>query len=123
MEMFVVFLWMSIPQITIFLGFLGLVFFMLTAGFLIALEDPSFGNKEERLKKNKLLYSKSQTFGCLTVGFICLTILFPTKGTVAATVGTYYAKEAFSSPEGQKIMSLIRKKTNEYLDAELKETK
>lgn len=50
-------------------------------------------------------------------------LLTPTARDIAVLVSTHYALELGKSPEGTKVMSLIRKKANEYLDEALAEKK
>ena len=45
----------------------------------------------------------------------------PNQNQVAVLVGTHYALELGKSPEGQKIVSIVRAKANSYLDEQLKE--
>jgi hypothetical protein len=52
---------------------------------------------------------------------VVIAAAIPTQNQVAVLVGTHYALELGKSPEGQKIVSLVRAKANNYLDEQLKE--
>ena len=54
----------------------------------------------------------------LVICFSLVTFL-PSKTDIAILAGGYYALETVKSPEGQKVVSLLRKKANEFLDEEL----
>lgn len=124
MEVFLVYLWLKLD---LFIGFLwgGAVI----AGFwrvVCAL------NKHDNVNYSwKEFYRRPDAYDvqykhrwkyCWHVIVICLTLALtlPTANQAAALVGTHYAVQLASSPEGQKVQSLIRKKANEYLDEQLK---
>jgi hypothetical protein len=51
-----------------------------------------------------------------------LLIVVPTQKQTAVLVAGHYALKAIETPEAAKIMGVLRKKANEYLDAELAES-
>jgi len=52
---------------------------------------------------------------------VVISAAIPSQNQVAVLVGTHYALELGKSPEGQKIVSVVRAKANRYLDEQLKE--
>ena len=113
MEIFFVYLWMQLPMF-----FNGAIAFLCLATFLsVAWTIAASEGRNEGVTRQRTTLRNSWFAVALATGVFA--IVLPGQGTVAAMVGTYYAKEAINSVEGQKVMTLIRKKANEYLDAEL----
>ena len=56
------------------------------------------------------------------LAFCALSVLvIPTSQQLAVLVGVNYAMKLSGSPEGQKILALVRKKANQLLDEQLAE--
>lgn len=58
--------------------------------------------------------------------FLCalgLLIVVPSQTQTAVLVAGHYALRMADSPEASKVLQVLRKKANEYLDEELKEVK
>ena len=56
----------------------------------------------------------------ITLALTVCSIILPSKTDVAILVGANYALKAAETPEAQKVMSILRAKANEILDAEIK---
>lgn len=61
-------------------------------------------------------------FGVMLASLLLLATIPNTK-QAAVLVAAHYTLEAASSEEGQKLVKLLRRKANEYLDEQLTETK
>jgi hypothetical protein len=111
MELFLLYIWMKLGvlfSLVIISGILCLVI-----AFILWLYHGDYPDKGYWNLCKKWLISG------ITLVLISATI--PTQNQVAVLVGTHYALELGKSPEGQKIVSLVRAKANDYLDEQLKE--
>lgn len=66
-------------------------------------------------------WSRKRKFCFLSISFLVLAVSIPDRGDTAILIGTHYAVKLANSPEGEKVVSLIRQKANEYLDEQLKQ--
>jgi len=120
MELFLMYLWLKLDAILTVMFFLtiplGVIAFVIsmyihTAGSTLSKEEQYASLKV----RNRLIYGM--------IFCAALALFVPTSKQIAVLVGTNYALELARSPEGAKISQLIRKKANDFLDEQLKETK
>lgn len=113
MELLILYLWMKLDgviAVSITVGVLSLIFAVVCA---IAWTESR--EEENKVKCNKYFKNSIKT----SVFLFVVAFITPSQTQTAVLVGGYYAKEALTSPEGQKVISVLRKKANEYLDKEL----
>jgi hypothetical protein len=112
MELFLLYVWLKIDTLI----FLSWAFLIISCIILAAVNLSCWIDSGEipNLIKNNSKKIVSALLICLSLG-----VFLPTKTDLAILVGGYYALETVKSPEGQKIVSLLRKKANEILDKEL----
>jgi hypothetical protein len=109
MELFFIYLWLKLDVITTFVIVTG-VLLLVGLGicqFVMACEKQKWMNH----------FKKLVALGGLII--LCGNMI-PSQKETAILVGSHYAIALANSPEGVKVQNLIRKKANEYLDAELK---
>lgn len=113
MELFLLYIWMKLGT---FIGFI-VIFSVLCwfTAFICALQ-----HNEVHTKTSEYWILCKKWFIAGVIGFI-LALVVPTQNQVAVLVGTHYALELGKSPEGQKIVSVVRMKANKYLDEQLQE--
>lgn len=119
MEILFVYLWLKLDSITVAL--------YIVAGVL-ALAVPlvyALGFTDQHYESDRKAYKseyQNKRDRCFTIGVICgvLALLLPGSKDTAILVATHYAGELVRSPEGTKVLTLARKKANEYLDAAIK---
>jgi hypothetical protein len=119
MEVFLVYLWLKLDSITVALYIVAGVL-ALAVPFVYAVGYPD-GCYQETKKAYKAEHQNTRN-RCFTIGVICgvLALLLPGSKDTAILVATHYAGELVRSPEGTKVLTLARKKANEYLDAAIK---
>ncbi len=121
MDYVLIFFWMQIPSfilaLSILAGFFGVL--AIACAFNIP-SKPYYADVEATEEKAKAWINAVKKWAIRSITTALFAVLFPSQLTIAAMVGTYYTKEAVNSVEGQKVVTLIRKKANEFLDAELK---
>ena len=66
---------------------------------------------------NDKFYRRAAT---IVIGFLLYGAI-PNSNQTAMLVAASYAESAVQSPEGQKLITLVRKKANSYLDNQLSE--
>jgi hypothetical protein len=111
MELFLLYIWMKLGDLFVILLVAAATFLLFAIICLLQHYDyPT---------KGWWVLSKKWFAASATLVIISATI--PTQNQVAVLVGTHYALELGKSPEGQKIVSLVRAKANNYLDEQLKE--
>lgn len=117
MELFVLYLWLKldtinllgqnlIPMAVICLGVLTFWFFVCTV------------ENKPQYKPKKWLWFLA-TF-LLSIGVFLSTVL-PSSKQMAYLVGGHFALKAAETPEAAKIVQVLRKKANEFLDDQLKQ--
>jgi hypothetical protein len=104
MELFLLYIWLKLGSIFWFIFASAVVSFIV---FLIAA-----GGDDVEIAKIWVKIALALS--------VCATIL-PSKTDVAILVGANYALKAAETPEAQKVMTILRAKANEILDAEIKE--
>lgn len=146
MEVFLVYLWLKLPDIIIVSGmgaFVSSVLFVLTqitkTKTIYTLTFAEWIVTEEGKRYRDRLYSKDyyasecpkeyktvslweapfKRFYLLPLILWVVFITIPTQTQTAVLVGTSIAVDVAKSPEGAKVGQLLRKKANELLDAEL----
>lgn len=136
MELFLLYVWMKLSTILVVLGIFiaaGVVAVLFCAAAL--LDDDSvpkrynYDTREEwetaveAHKKNRGPYRLLQRLKWAIPALIALFVVMPSQTQTAALVAGHYALRMADSPEASKVMQVLRKKANEYLDEELKEVK
>lgn len=129
MEVFSIYLWLKLNTLLFILG-LGVAAMVISC--LIALGN--LGDASSNLKNYRTIYDtegqkeRVAFWGkwlprFLKTGVACLLLILviPSAKETAILVGTHYAVQLGKSAEGAKVMTLIRRKANEYLDEQLKE--
>jgi len=110
MEVLLVYLWLkldAVQSLTFVSSIVGGMIFLLVWG--VSSEYYSESRPPKKL-------------GVIASVLLFISLVIPNSSQMAILVGTHYAVAFKDSLEGQKVMTLIRKKANEYLDAELKAT-
>ena len=119
MELFLLYFWLMLGNISTFLGILTFIGFAIT---LFMTMDIGI-NRDDYVRNKRLKeltdFRKATFIATILIGLV-VTFL-PSKTDVAILVGANYAFKAADTPEAQKVMTLIRKKANEMLDEQLKE--
>jgi uncharacterized oligopeptide transporter (OPT) family protein len=112
MELLFIYFWLKL-DIFIWLSF------VLAAGIsVICISDhakPVYNDTDEKRgesRRNKFFVA---IFIALGIG-----IILPSSKDAAILVGAHYALALGKSEEGQKVMTLVRKKANEFLDEQIK---
>lgn len=132
MEVFLVYLWLKLDSIRMFIFALGVVMPAL-AVIILMVRTAKYDPFEEappdwvkaRKAKNKPTNVGSYAWPRFTaiVAFALVSHIFaslmPTSNQTAALVATYYAVSLAKSEEGNKVLTLVRAKANEFLDSEL----
>ncbi|HET8687983.1 MAG TPA: hypothetical protein VFM18_15205 [Methanosarcina sp.] len=120
MEVLLVYLWLKIDTFRCVLGILfGL---SLVAGLIYMMSYfDQYGEAAEKSYTEKFWPGTKRA---LTIGIIsvAIAIFCPSSKDTAILVGTSYAIDLAKSPEGSKVMTLIRAKANQYLDDAIKES-
>ena len=135
MELFLLYVWMKLSTIQVVLGI------FIAAGVVAVLfcvlvlqqgdEDVVAGRYHreewetavEAKKKNRTPYRLLQRLKWAIPALIALFVVMPSQCQTAVLVAGHYALRMADSPEASKVMQVLRKKANEYLDEELKEVK
>ncbi|MGE5452214.1 MAG: hypothetical protein ACM3VZ_10300 [Acidobacteriota bacterium] len=120
MEVFLVYLWLKLDTVLIVMCTCG-VLMLISPAFYAMSKDLVW--KDEEIRRIELMwpiYKRAFISGCV---ILILCTVLPSSKQTAILVGTSYAVDLAKSPEGVKVVSLIRKKANEYLDEELKDAK
>ena len=104
MELFLLYIWLK----------LGSIFWFIVAGMIVSLVVGVV------LAENGEDYYAKLWFKIALAFSIC-AMLIPSKTDVAILVGANYALKAAETPEAKKVMTILRAKANEILDAEIKE--
>jgi len=112
MEVFLVYLWLKLDSLITGLCFL---IFACCAGAGIS----AICSLDLYGEKKAYWFKLMRRFLGGALCLLGLVVLVPSSKETAILVGTSYAVDLAKSPEGAKVVSLIRKKANEYLDAEL----
>jgi ammonia channel protein AmtB len=114
MEVFMVYLWLKLDSVVSVFAVTTVISGI--AAVVLGIIYLNLYNEEEKESVMRLLKKDM-----IIVFFgVCVCTFLPTTRQAAILIGTHYAVELKNSPEGQKVMTLIRKKANEYLDDELK---
>lgn len=139
MELLLLYLWMKLTTLEVLNGvaivLCGILGFVLLLGTLGDGELPKrykFGTKEEWEAACKCQVEQDNTRWEVRVrqrlkwiipALIALFVVMPSQTQTAVLVAGHYALRMSDSPEASKVMQVLRKKANEYLDEELKEVK
>lgn len=110
MELFLLYLWLKLDTVINLLGGLTTISVLLILGTLLIA-----GVSEGEYFFKRVL--KWAIVGACS-GVVLITVL-PTSKQAAVLVAGHYALKISESPEAAKVMSVLRKKANEFLDAEL----
>lgn len=116
MELLFVYLWLKLDSI---IG-LSVVSIVILGNVLIGyymFSPPSSWPQEEFKKKYK---NYKRVPMVLIPVFLTIAIFTPSKTDMAVLVGSHFALQMSKTPEADKVISLLRKRANEILDAELK---
>lgn len=133
MEVFLVYLWLKLDSIRTFIhlvfGFalpaLAVIMLMFRTAKYDPFDEPPPDWVTARKAKNKPTNVGSYAWPRLAgiTAFVLASHIFaglmPTSNQTAALVATYYAVSLAKSEEGNKVLTLVRTKANEFLDSEL----
>lgn len=111
MELLFVYLWLKLDALITVLVFGAVIIFCISIGAAIGNFTSSAWEQWRQQQKKRTF------FGVL---FVIVAVLVPTSKDTAILIGTHYAVKLANSPEGEKVVSLIRKKANDYLEEQLK---
>ena len=135
MELFLLYVWMKLSTIQVVLGIFIAAGVVAVLCCVIALLNDSilrrynYDTREEwetaveAKKKNRTPYRLLQRLKWAIPALIALFVVMPSQTQTAVLVAGHYALRMADSPEASKVMQVLRKKANEYLDEELKEVK
>ena len=135
MELFLLYVWMKLSTILVVLGIFIAAGVVAVLFCVITLLDDSvpkrynYDTREEwetaveAKKKNRGPYRLLQRLKWAIPALIALFVVMPSQTQTAVLVAGHYALRMADSPEASKVMQVLRKKANEYLDEELKEVK
>lgn len=139
MELLLLYLWMKLTTLAVLNGvailLCGILGFVLFLGSLDERELPKrhiFGTKEEWEAACKYQVEQDNTrwetrvrqrLKWIIPALIALFVVMPSQTQTAVLVAGHYALRMADSPEASKVMQVLRKKANEYLDENLKEVK
>ena len=135
MELFLLYVWMKLSTIQVVLGIFiaaGVVAVLFCAATLLDDSVPKRYNYDTReewetaveaKKKNRGPYRLLQRLKWAIPALIALFVVMPSQTQTAVLVAGHYALRMADSPEASKVMQVLRKKANEYLDEELKEVR
>ena len=113
MELFLLYLWMKLDTFREMLLAGGLFGMVLLSFALIWVVD------ENPLRDKRL---RSWKWGvAVTLSFFSLFVVVPSSNQMAGLVVGGVALNAAESPEAQKMLTLLRKRANAYLDEQLKD--
>lgn len=112
MEIFFVYVWLKLNTLISLFILLSLTLAVVLGG------SGLFYAIEGHTKQEWWLKFKIPTW-CF-IGCLMSAIFIPSQSDTAVLVGTHYAVKLANSTEGEKVVSLIRQKANEYLDEQLK---
>jgi len=111
MELFLLYIWMK----------LGVLFSLVIISGILCLFTAFILGSCHGDYPDKGYWNLCKKWLILGTTLVLISATIPTQNQVAVLVGTHYALELGKSPEGQKIVSLVRAKANNYLDEQLKE--
>ena len=111
MELLLLYLWMKLPTLAVLNGVAILLCSIL--GFVIVVEQDT----------TRWEIRVGQRLKWIIPALIALFVVMPSQTQTAVLVAGHYALRMADSPEASKVMQVLRKKANEYLDEELKEVK
>ena len=135
MELFLLYVWMKLSTILVVLGIFIAAGVVAVLFCVITLLDDSvpkrynYDTREEwetaveAKKKNRGPYRLLQRLKWAIPALIALFVVMPSQTQTAVLVAGHYALRMADSPEASKVMQVLRKKANEYLDENLKEVK
>ena len=112
MELLLLYLWMKLPTLAVLNGVAILLCVILGFGIFPVEQDTT--RWEIRVR---------QRLKWIIPALIALFVVIPSQTQTAVLVAGHYALRMADSPEASKVMQVLRKKANEYLDEELKEVK
>jgi len=116
MELFILYLWLKLDTFLDALSNGSIVLALVAGAFLFCMTAPdeTFSERMERL-------IPKIGIGCLSLAILLwgASVALPNTKQTAVLVGGYYALKLADTPEAGKVMSVLRKKANELLDAEL----
>lgn len=119
MELFLLYIWLKLGSISTFL----ITICVLLAGVAIwsAMNISEYHEKYIGKGYVKQMTDRRNKFTMYSLITLALVGGLPSKTDVAILVGANYALKAAETPEAQKVMTILRAKANEILDAEIKE--
>lgn len=140
MELFLLYVWMKLSTLAILNGIaiflsctLGFVLFLAMSDYESLPKRSDYRNREEweeackrRADALALPHGVGRVLHRLKwiiAALIALFVVMPSQTQTAVLVAGHYALRMADSPEASKVMLVLRKKANEYLDEELKEVK
>lgn len=118
MELFLLYIWLKLDSVLHVLGTMGLLLgpglIFSGAGWII---NATSGYSDEKITE---VFAKwTRRLGITLAVVLTAHLVIPSSKQVAYLVGGYVALKLVNSPETEKITTILRKKANEYLDAEL----
>jgi len=139
MELFLLYVWMKLSTLAILNGIaiflscaLGVVLFLVMSDYESLPKRSDYRNREEWEEACKRHEEQKGSLWEIRVlhrlkwiiaALIALFVVMPSQTQTAVLVAGHYALRMADSPEASKVMLVLRKKANEYLDEELKEVK
>lgn len=125
MELFLLYIWLKLDTFNNALLVVSLIVLIISYGMFI-LSLPMWEiyetSKENASIKNNEILKKTKAPKLWAYAAMVLFLLIPSQQQSTYLVAGYLAKEVATSPEADKLLKVLRKKANELLDEELKET-
>lgn len=125
MELILLYLWLKLDTFGFALGVVILVFGVAVLVFLVFTEQlfcqRAYSPTKDETAECADVRKIARKWGWVLVfGLLPLFLLMPSSKQVAILVGASYALDLSKSPEGQKVVTLIRAKANQLLDEQIK---
>lgn len=114
MELLTLYVWLSLHSILVGLAVLLVISILYMVVILLILASMNDTEVEESEKKPWMKWWKRMP--AMAISFFALLILIPNPQQIAVLVAGHYALKMSETPEAGKVMALLRKKANEYLD-------
>lgn len=119
MELFLLYAWLKLDGVHFILAGATVVLMLGTVfagiGYLINDGDYNFEKRARDGCRNAI-----RRMWVPLVVVIVTQLVLPTSKQTAYLVGGHFALKAASTPEAEKVMAILRKKANEYMDEQLK---
>lgn len=123
MELFLLYVWMKLPALSWAMGLASLILMVIWFAYWVwgCDEDSMTANTLARMAARRAGagYKKAMLYPYYAICLAAVNLVMPGQTQTAVLVAGHYALTMAASPEASKVMAVLRKKANEYLDEEL----